>query len=128
MGESKSAYWDRFYATGSSLARPVPSQFAAFVAGELHEPFRIVEFGSGAGRDALFFAAYGHQVTAVDGSPAAIGRGRAVAEAFGEKLGFIVSPIDAPGLAEQVPESGHRTLVYARSSCMRSPTPRSRRS
>lgn len=114
MGESKDAYWERFYATGSSLARPVPSQFAAFVAGELREPYRVVEFGSGTGRDALFFASYGHQVTAVDGSSTAIRRGRAVTEALGEKVEFIDSPIDAPGLAELVPESGHKTLVYAR--------------
>lgn len=114
MGQTKSAYWDRYYAAGSSLARPVPSQFAAFVASELHERYRVVEFGCGNGRDALFFAAHGHQVTAIDGSRTAVDRGKAIADALGEKVDFLAAPIDAPGLADLVPEAGDKTLVYAR--------------
>lgn len=114
MSEARSDYWERYYARGSGLARPVPSQFAAFVVSELQEPYRVVEFGCGNGRDALFFASYGYQVTAIDGSAAAIGRGKELADAFGEKIDFIVSPIDAPGLADLVSEAGDKTVVYAR--------------
>jgi SAM-dependent methyltransferase len=114
MSETKSAYWERYYAKGSGLARPVPSQFAAFVAGELREQYRVVEFGCGNGRDALFFASYGHQVTAIDGSSAAIERGKAVADALGEKVEFLTSAIDAPHLADLVSEAGDKTLVYGR--------------
>lgn len=114
MGETNTAYWQRYYAGRSALTRPVPSQFAAFVATELRSPYRIVEFGCGNGRDAIFFASYGHQVTAVDGSSAAIERGRRVAEVLGEKVEFVVASIETPGLVDLISETGDKTLVYAR--------------
>lgn len=114
MGVGTSEYWERYYSDSAQSLRPVPSQFAAFVAGELREPRRIVDFGSGNGRDALFFASYGHQVTAIDGSASAIASGRHLADAFGEKVDFILSPITAPRLADLVAEASDKTLVYAR--------------
>lgn len=114
MSEDTSAYWERYYSASGESLRAVPSQFAAFVVGELHEPFRIVEFGCGNGRDALFFASYGHQVTAIDGSPAAIAAAKHLADILGEKVDFIVSPITAPGLVDLVPAASGKTLVYAR--------------
>jgi SAM-dependent methyltransferase len=112
--DSKGAYWNQFYAKSAGTSRPLPSQFAAFVAGELHGQYRVVEFGCGNGRDALFFASYGHQVCAIDGSTAAVERGAALADALGEKVDFIAAAIDDPGLASLVPEVGGKTLVYGR--------------
>lgn len=110
----KRDYWEQFYAKSGGTSRPLPSQFAAFVAGELRGQHRVVEFGCGNGRDALFFASYGHQVCAFDGSTAAVERATALAEGLGEKVEFVAASIDDPNLSSLVPEVGDRTLVYAR--------------
>ena len=54
--ERKEAYWDEYYSSSAEVARSVPSQFATFVAGELEETHRVVEFGCGKGRDSLFLS------------------------------------------------------------------------
>lgn len=114
MDSSRSDYWDRYYARSDAVSRPVPSQFAVFVAGELTEPHRIVEFGCGSGRDSIFFAAHGHQVVAVDGSQSAVDAAGAVAEELGEKVEFLQADITAPDLASLIADGGGRTVVYAR--------------
>lgn len=62
-------YWDKFYA---SWVINVPSQFGVFVATELLDKNIVVEFGSGNGRDSLYFATLGHIVVAMDISKEAI--------------------------------------------------------
>lgn len=111
--QAKEAYWEQYY-TSAELVRPVPSQFAAFVAGELPGPQRLIEFGCGTGRDALFFASYGHQVVAVDASRAATEHGAALARELGEKVDFIAADIDDPDLVDLIPAGGGPTTVYAR--------------
>lgn len=112
---AKADYWDRYYASSSHVPRrPLPSQFATFVAGELPEPYRVVEFGCGTGRDALFFASYGHQVIGIDGSASAIEQGVELANALEEKVDFIHAAIGTADLAGLVPVGGPHTLVYAR--------------
>lgn len=114
MDSSKSAYWDKYYAGSTKQTRPVPSQFAVFVAGELPGPHRIVEFGCGNGRDSLFLANNGHQVIATDGSSSAVDSGAALADQLGEKLEFMVADVNTPDLASQITEGGDHTVVYAR--------------
>ncbi|SDR83398.1 Methyltransferase domain-containing protein [Microlunatus soli] len=114
MDSSKSAYWDRYYAGAATASRPVPSQFAVFVAGELAEPHRIVEFGCGNGRDSLFFASNGHQVIGLDGSTSAIERGSALADQFGEKVEFLAADVNRSDLVDLITDGGGRTVVYAR--------------
>jgi hypothetical protein len=63
------AYWDNFYA---NWIINVPSQYGAFVATELQDKNIIIEFGSGNGRDSLYFATLGHIVVAMDISNEAI--------------------------------------------------------
>lgn len=113
LQDARSVYWDQYYATHSNRARKLPSQFATFVAGELDRPHRIIELGCGDGRDAMFFATYGHDVVAVDASPFAVEACRSVAEALGVPATFIASRIDAADLAARVRGTGPR-LVYAR--------------
>ena len=105
-------YWDDYYAhsTGPSL----PSQFATFVAGELEEPHRIVEFGCGNGRDALFFATQGHEVVGIDASGPAIERCTERAAQLGLAATFRSARVDDRGLAERVGGARRPSLVYAR--------------
>ncbi len=111
--QAKGTYWEQYYSS-AELTRPVSSQFAAFVAGELADRQRIIEFGCGTGRDALFFASYGHQVVAVDASRAAIEHGASLARELGEKVDFIAADIDDPSLPDIIPLSESPTTIYAR--------------
>lgn len=64
------AYWNQYYKNGVCAQEPSP--FAQYVA-TLVEPGReMVELGCGNGRDAVFFAARGLRITALDMSQEAI--------------------------------------------------------
>jgi cyclopropane fatty-acyl-phospholipid synthase-like methyltransferase len=110
----REAYWNAYYAHTRTARRPLPSQFATFVAGELEGPARIIEFGSGAGRDSLFFASHGHDVTGVDGSKAAVEACTALAKELGEEATFLAATIDQPDLASRIRVVAGSTVVYAR--------------
>ena len=65
-----SAYWNQYYK--NRVCSEEPSPFAQYVA-TLVEPGRdMVELGCGNGRDAVFFAAQGFKITALDMSQEAI--------------------------------------------------------
>ena len=107
-------YWDRYYARPAGAQRQLPSQFATFVAGELGGPRRVIEFGCGSGRDSLFFASHGHDVTGVDGSESAVEGCRALAEQLGEAASFVHARIDDPDLVNQLKGPDAPLALYAR--------------
>jgi len=113
----RTGYWDDYYASRSSVARPLPSQFATFVAGEVTGPCRVVELGCGNGRDSIFFASYGHDVTGVDGSESAVKGCQTLAEALGVEARFLHSSIDDPELPGRLGRAGEhdgQLVIYAR--------------
>jgi cyclopropane fatty-acyl-phospholipid synthase-like methyltransferase len=113
----RTGYWDDYYASRSSVARPLPSQFATFVAGELTGQCRVVELGCGNGRDSIFFASYGHDVTGVDGSESAVKGCQTLAEALGVEARFLHSSIDDPELPGRLGRAGEhdgQLVIYAR--------------
>jgi SAM-dependent methyltransferase len=112
--EDRASYWDEYYAARATTRRPLPSQFATFVAGELERPHRVIELGCGNGRDSIFFASYGHDVTGVDGSEAAVHACADLAAALGEGPTFLQSAIDDPALVQRLTGSPGPHLVYAR--------------
>lgn len=112
--ESRAGYWNDFYAATATARRILPSQFAAFVAGELAGPSRIVELGCGAGRDAIFFAENGHEVLAVDASAGAVAAAQSLANHLGVDVEFVCAPINHTGLQDLVSPSTKPTVVYAR--------------
>jgi len=107
-------YWDDYYAARATPVRRLPSQFATFVAGELDRRHRVIELGCGDGRDAMFFASYGHEVGGVDASHAAVEACRRLAETLGETATFIVARIEEAGLAARVKGDEGPRVVYAR--------------
>lgn len=111
---SRTRYWESYYAHRSDVARRLPSQFAVFVAGELDGRHRVIDLGCGDGRDALFFAGYGHDVVGVDASTSAIRGCRDRATALGLDAAFVVASIEEPGLAERVRGAAGPRIVYAR--------------
>jgi hypothetical protein len=65
-------HWSAFYASPRAALVPAePSLFARWVAGRIKPGARIVELGSGTGRDAVWFAEHGFAVTASDYAGAA---------------------------------------------------------
>ena len=112
--EHRSDYWDEYYAARATTRRPLPSQFATFVAGELDRPHRVIELGCGNGRDSIFFASYGHDVIGIDGSGSAVDACAALAEALGEDATFVRSSIDDPALAERLGDHDGPKVLYAR--------------
>ena len=114
MRDARTEYWDDYYAARATPVRKLPSQFAAFVAGELDRPHRVIELGCGDGRDAMFFASYGHEVIGVDASHTAVEACRLLAETLGERASFIVADIEEAGLADRIRGDGGPRVVYAR--------------
>jgi SAM-dependent methyltransferase len=112
--EHRSDYWDEYYAARATTRRPLPSQFATFVAGELDRPHRVIELGCGNGRDSIFFSSFGHEVVGVDGSEAAVAASSHLAEALGEQATFVHSAIDDPALADRLGEGDGPKALYAR--------------
>lgn len=107
-------YWEDYYAHQGAGDRPIPSQFATFVGNELHEPHRVIDFGCGNGRDALFFSLYGHHVIGIDASPSAVKRSSELAAALGLAATFHEARIDEPDLSARIETGPWPTLVYAR--------------
>jgi SAM-dependent methyltransferase len=70
-----SSFWDRLYQTNNSFFGEEPSNFALSCYNEYMEKNnlkKILELGCGQGRDTLFFASNGIDVTALDFSDIAI--------------------------------------------------------
>lgn len=112
-------HWDRFYASSEVQRLKPPSQFGAFVIGELPPGAALVDVGCGSGRDALFFASHGHAVVGVDGSTAAIEHCSATAQALHLDASFVCADVEAADMAARLmamPALGGDTplVVYAR--------------
>ena len=70
-----SAFWDRIYQTDNSFFGEEPSNFALSCYNEyleINNLKKILELGCGQGRDTLFFASKGIEITALDYSSVAI--------------------------------------------------------
>lgn len=65
-----SQYWNTYYS--KKLAIDTPSPFAVFVAERLKKGKNLLELGCGNGRDSIFFAHMGLNVTGIDASDATI--------------------------------------------------------
>ncbi len=117
--EDINAYWQGVYTNASGKGIPsIPSQFAAFVAGELVPAALVVEIGCGNGRDAIFLGQYGHQVIGFDSSMAAIEHCKEL-EPRGSKVTFQCADISSPNvLAELQPmlvrQGITEIMVYSR--------------
>ncbi|SEL15789.1 class I SAM-dependent methyltransferase [Streptacidiphilus jiangxiensis] len=98
-------FWDRFYADRS---RPVPffaakpdENLAALLDRGLVTPGgRALDLGCGAGRNALFLAAHGFRVDAVDLSPVAVAWGEERARESGADVRFLCGDAFALSAAE----------------------------
>ena len=90
------AYWNQYYK--NRVCSEEPSPFAQYVATLVEPGRRMVELGCGNGRDAVFFAAQGLDITALDMSQEAVSQlqGRGIANAEFLCGDFVNSDIHQP--------------------------------
>ena len=97
--------WDRRYRGTELVWTAQPNRF---VVQELHGllPGRALDLGSGEGRNAVWLAEAGWQVTAVDFSPVALDKARRLAQAHGVTVDWILEDLrdyqPAPGASDLV--------------------------
>ena len=107
-------FWERLWsATLSERAdqvakRPANGHLTSEIGGR--EPSLALDAGCGHGAEALWLAAHGWQVTAVDFSAAALAQGRATAKAAGPDLAGRIDWIEAD-LGAWTPEPGRYDLI-----------------
>lgn len=87
-----SAEWDRAYGDGELTWEVEPHPLLA-EAIEDRPPGRAVELGCGEGRQAIWLAGHGWRVSAVDFSPVAIERARALAARHGVDVEWVVADV-----------------------------------
>ena len=80
--------WDERHSAHEPIESHEPDPTLAEVAGGL-SPGRAIDLAAGDGRNAIWLAAHGWEVTAVDFSAVAIGRARASAEAAGVAVRWV---------------------------------------
>jgi SAM-dependent methyltransferase len=112
-------YWNDFYGSDEARRLLIPSQFGAFVAGEIQGREIVFDLGCGTGRDALFLSSIGHAVFGFDASQQAIERCSAEAKRAGVPATFECLPVGSEVLARRLadvlaaaPEGG--VLMYTR--------------
>ncbi|MCM0677346.1 class I SAM-dependent methyltransferase [Micromonospora phytophila] len=93
-----SADWDARYAAAPELVwSDQPNRFVVEELGDV-PPGRAVDLAAGEGRNAVWLAGRGWQVTAVDFSPVAVARGRELAAARGVPVDWRVADVTAEPL------------------------------
>ncbi len=91
-GDDRRAYWNERYAAQGDVFGVTPNEFveaelAAAPAG------RVLDLGCGQGRNAVWLASLGHDVTGVDQSDVAIDQARATAAQAGVDVEFLVADL-----------------------------------
>jgi SAM-dependent methyltransferase len=97
--------WDRRYAGTELVWTAEPNRFAVAELQDL-QPGRALDVAAGEGRNAVWLASEGWQVTAVDFSAAGLDKGRRLAEARGVAIDWVRADV-----RDYQPEAGSFQLV-----------------
>jgi SAM-dependent methyltransferase len=87
-----SAEWDQRYAQSDLVWTAEPNRFVVAEVQDL-PPGRALDLGTGEGRNALWLAAKGWQVTAVDFSAAGLDKARHLAQARGLPVDWVLADV-----------------------------------
>lgn len=107
-----SGEWDARYAATDLLWTATPNRWVEAELADL-PPGRALDLACGEGRNALWLAERGWQVTAVDFSGVALAKGRRVAEAAGDGRADRIDWVEADLLAYQPEPAGYEAVVVA---------------
>lgn len=105
MTDADLSKWDERYRAGGYAARPHPTRLLEDFLDTLPRG-NALDVACGTGRNALFLAAAGYRVDAIDISPVGLQRARTESTARGLKINWICADLDAgldviPGLADR---------------------------
>ena len=89
------AHWDQRFSRPGLLFGEQPNRFLEREASRLPSHCRVLSVADGEGRNALYLASLGHQVTAFDISPVAVTKARALAEQRELQVDWHVSSVEA---------------------------------
>lgn len=95
MAQSDREKWNQRYRNGAYAERTHPSALLAEWIDRIPRG-RALDIACGAGRNALFLAAHGFKVDAIDISSEGLSRGRRQAEASGHDINWIEHDLDEP--------------------------------
>ncbi len=112
MSHADRLKWDERYRAGSYAARPHPTQLLADRLADLPRG-RALDVACGAGRNALFLAAAGYEVDAVDLSSVGLERGARTAAERGLAINWIEADLDPPS-PEALPKNDYALIVLVR--------------
>jgi len=101
MSDADREKWERRYAGRDHAARTHPTHLLTDWLPRLHRPdgARALDLACGAGRNAVYLAAEGYRVDAMDISAAALERGAARARDMGVEVDWINVDLDSAALA-----------------------------
>ena len=105
MARVDSQEWDRRYAAAELIWTAEPNRFAVAELQDL-PPGRALDIAAGEGRNAVWLASRGWQVTAVDFSAAGLDKGRRLAQARGVAIDWVRADV-----RDYQPEAGSFQLV-----------------
>lgn len=107
MSDADRAKWDARYTAGSYADRTHPTAWLAERLAELPRG-KALDIACGAGRNALYLAAAGYQVDAIDISPVGLARGAGLDHAAG--VNWIEADLDSTPL----PDTQYDLIVWVR--------------
>lgn len=90
--DDKQVYWNERYAERGTLWGADANQFVVRYLSDL-PPGKVLDLASGQGRNAVWLAARGHSVTAVDISDVAVQQAGEVAEQAGVEVDFVTADL-----------------------------------
>ena len=111
-----SAGWDTRYRASDLVWGGEPNRFVAEFTGT--PPGRALDLGAGEGRNAIWLAGLGWQVTAVDFFAVAMDRARRLAERQGVTVDWVVADLrdyqPAPGASDRCGHAGAAASAWVR--------------
>lgn len=113
MSHADRLKWDERYRAGSYAARPHPTQLLADRLADLPRG-RALDVACGAGRNALFLAAAGYEVDAMDVSSAGLERGARTAAERGLTVNWIEADLELAPPAAAFAKSHYDLIVMVR--------------
>lgn len=92
--EAEREQWNRIFRSQTFVAGEQPAPFVKQTLSLLPRKGRVLVLAMGDGRDAVFFARHGYEVTGIDFSDEAIRRAKRLAKNHGVKLQFINADLE----------------------------------
>jgi tellurite methyltransferase len=117
MSKADRQKWDKRYREGSYADRTHPTALLADWLPRLADRGprgRALDVACGAGRNALFLAEAGYEVTAIDISEAGLARAKRTAEERGLEIGWILTDLESSEAATGLPEGLFDLVVMVR--------------